>query len=90
MKPVTPASMGDASTAQCALDGASYCGCIEDRQRRLGHIRWQLAETASAYPANAVIGSIRLGSLFLTLPTRWLTGQAVISPDGYGPSSAFK
>ena len=28
------------------------------------------------------IGSIRLGSLFLTLPTRVLTGQHVISSDG--------
>ena len=28
------------------------------------------------------IGSIRLGSLFLTLPTRVLTGQQVISSDG--------
>ena len=27
-------------------------------------------------------GSIRLGSLFLTLPTRVLTGQQVISSDG--------
>jgi hypothetical protein len=44
---------------------ASYCGCIEDRQRRLGHIRWQLAETVSAYSANAVIGSMTIGSLFL-------------------------
>jgi hypothetical protein len=26
------------------------------------------------------IGSIRLASLFLTLPTRWLTGQQTISP----------
>jgi hypothetical protein len=33
------------------------------------------------HPA-AAIGSIRLGSLFLTLPTRGRTGQHVISPDG--------
>src|SRR5438128_2236033 len=34
-------------------------------------------------------GSIKLGSLFLTLPTRALTGQQVISPDGYGARSAL-
>jgi hypothetical protein len=28
------------------------------------------------------IGSIRLASLFLTLPTRTLTGQHIISSDG--------
>ena len=27
---------------------------------------------------------MRLGSLFLTLPTRALTGQHVIAPEGYG------
>jgi hypothetical protein len=27
--------------------------------------------------------------LFLTLPTRWLTGQHVISSDGYGPNMPF-
>ena len=30
------------------------------------------------------IGSIRLGSLFLTLPTRLLTSQHVISSGGWG------
>src|SRR5215472_8038469 len=29
-------------------------------------------------------GSTRLGSLFLTLPTRALTGQQVIASDGHG------
>jgi hypothetical protein len=29
-----------------------------------------------------VTGSIRLGSLFLTLPTRGLTGQAIMSSEG--------
>jgi hypothetical protein len=33
-----------------------------------------------SYPA--AIGSIRLGSLFLTLPTRGLTGQQVMPSDG--------
>src|SRR5262252_7690844 len=37
----------------------------------------------------AAIGSIRLGSLFLTLPTRTLTGQHVISSDGKGASRAL-
>jgi len=35
-----------------------------------------------------VTGSIRLGSLFLTFPTRWLTGHATISPV-YEISSDF-
>src|SRR5215475_3179271 len=37
----------------------------------------------------AAIGSIRLGSLFLTLPTRALTGQHVICSDGYGARRAL-
>ena len=32
--------------------------------------------------AASIIGSIRLGSLFFTLPTRVLTGQLVISAAG--------
>jgi hypothetical protein len=36
----------------------------------------------------ADIGSIRLASLFLTLPTRWLTGHATIAPV-YGTSIDF-
>ena len=31
---------------------------------------------------SAASGSIKLGSLFLTLPTRWVTGQHVISAEG--------
>jgi hypothetical protein len=31
---------------------------------------------------SAASGSIRLGSLFLTLPTRWVTGQHIISHEG--------
>jgi len=31
---------------------------------------------------DAVTGSMRLGSLFLTLPTRALTGQQIISSAG--------
>ena len=37
-----------------------------------------------------LIGSISDGSLFLTLPTRALTGQQIISSEGYGASSAFR
>ena len=37
-----------------------------------------------------LIGSISDGSLFLTLPTRVLTGQQIISSEGYGASTAFK
>jgi hypothetical protein len=36
----------------------------------------------SAQVHSAEIGSIRLGSLFLTLPTRALTGQQTISSEG--------
>jgi len=35
------------------------------------------------------IGSMRLGSLFLTLPTRALTGQQIMSSGGQGASSAL-
>ena len=36
-----------------------------------------------------LIGSISDGSLFLTLPTRVLTGQQVISSGGYGASTGL-
>jgi hypothetical protein len=36
------------------------------------------------------MGSIRLASLFLTLPTLALTGQQVISSDGNDTSRAFR
>ena len=36
------------------------------------------------------MGSIRLASLFLTLPTLALTGQQVISSDGNDASRAFR
>jgi hypothetical protein len=36
------------------------------------------------------IGSVRLGSLFLTLPTRALTRQQIISSRGQGASSALR
>jgi hypothetical protein len=32
-------------------------------------------------------GSMRLGSLFVTLPTRPLTGQQIISSEGQGPAA---
>src|SRR5580704_5929681 len=44
------------------------------------------ADRPRAYPAPAS-GSIRLGSVFLTLPTRALTGQQIISSDGSSKSS---
>jgi len=34
----------------------------------------------------AATGPIKLGSLFLTLPTRWLTGQQIISAEEQGTS----
>jgi len=39
--------------------------------------------------AASIIGSIRLGSLCFTLPTRVLTGQLVISEAGYGARRAL-
>src|SRR5271166_3142219 len=50
--------------------------------RRRGSLRYK-------YPLQAAIGSIRLGSLFLTFPTLVLTGQHVISSDGNGASRAL-
>jgi hypothetical protein len=41
------------------------------------------------YDQAAAIGSIRVGSLFFTFPTRVLTGQQVISSDGYGARRAL-
>jgi len=38
----------------------------------------------------AATGSISVASLFLTFPTRALTGQQVISSDGNGASSALR
>jgi len=42
---------------------------------------FQVGRHRGTYPA-AIIGSISLASLFLTLPTRGLTGQHIISTDG--------
>jgi hypothetical protein len=43
---------------------------------RSTRLRWR-----NGYPAPVIV-SIKLGSLFLTLPTRGLTGQATIFSDG--------
>jgi hypothetical protein len=40
------------------------------------------AERARFVISPTVSGSIRLGSLFFTLPTRRLTGQQIIAGDG--------
>jgi hypothetical protein len=45
---------------------------------------WLIRERNYTMPA---IGSVRLGSLFLTLPTRALTGQQIISSEGQRASS---
>jgi hypothetical protein len=37
----------------------------------------------------AATGSMRLESLFLTLPTRALTGQQIMSSEGQGASSVL-
>src|SRR3984893_3546382 len=55
-------------------------GSLENRQR-LGvgpRVLRYLDDRDVDYPT-AAIGSIKLGSLFLTLPTRGLTGQQIIS-----------
>jgi hypothetical protein len=41
------------------------------------------------FTTKPAIGSMRLGSLFLTLPTRMLAGQQIISSEGQGASSAL-
>src|SRR5262252_2074791 len=46
-----------------------------------------LAEPNRQDHAARTIGSMRLGSLFLTLPTRALTGQQIICSEGYGARS---
>jgi hypothetical protein len=51
-------------------------GC--SRRAPRGRIPWRAAYAGSV----TVIGSIKVGSLFLTLPTRALTGQHVISSAG--------
>jgi hypothetical protein len=41
-----------------------------------------MADLIARCDHDGVTGSIRLGSLFLTLPTRALIGQQIISSDG--------
>ena len=67
------------STAHRAIRFQHPCG---GNRSRLGRL-WLIPERNYATPA---IGSTRLGSLFLTLPTRALTGQQIISSEG----DAFK
>src|SRR5438874_7054500 len=56
------------------------------RSRVLGRrIAWPAVYRGSL----TAIGSIRLGSLFRTLPTHTLTGQQVISSPGYGARRAL-
>jgi hypothetical protein len=49
-----------------------------------------LRGSPDGHHALSATGSIKLGSLFFTLPTRVLTGQQVISSEGWGASKAFK
>jgi hypothetical protein len=58
--------------------------------RNAVHTHPCLVSTVSSWPGYAAIRSIRLGSLFLTFPTRALTGQQIISSDGNGASSALR
>jgi len=44
--------------------------------------KYTFQELPSGHQAPSATGSIKLGSLFLTLPTRVLTGQHVISSAG--------
>jgi hypothetical protein len=48
-----------------------------------------LAPRCRDYAASAT-GSIKLGSLFLTLPTRVLTGQQIISSEGVGSEEGLQ
>src|ERR1700726_316664 len=50
---------------------------------------WRAVVNRERNYTTPAIGSMRLGSLFLTLPTRALTGQQIMSSDGYGTSSAL-
>jgi hypothetical protein len=43
---------------------------------------WNVTSGQSGPLYAAATGSIRVESLFLTLPTRALTGHAIISPEG--------
>jgi hypothetical protein len=55
------------------------------------HRRRRMSErTCAECRYRSVIGSIKLGSLFLTLPTRGLTGQQIISSEGYGASISLR
>jgi hypothetical protein len=56
-------------------------GVVGDRELAPVEIPRRATE-AGLEPYAAAIGSIRLGSLFLTLPTRWLTGQHVMPSAG--------
>jgi hypothetical protein len=57
-----------------------HCGRGEGKKDASG--KYALWEPPGRHQVPTAIGSIRLASLFLTLPTRLLTGQHVISSAG--------
>jgi hypothetical protein len=75
------------SYAQFGDEIATAASRADDRNRLRGPhgfilpSNYLLAPNCRDYPASAT-GSIRLGSLFLTFPTRVLTGQQAISSAG--------
>ena len=74
------------STVRCA-SGAPFIlsktregATLSTKHRGSGECRLRSESRRTGHAA--AIGSIRLGSLFLTLPTRALTDQQIISPEG--------
>jgi hypothetical protein len=53
-----------------------------NKQRWAAIVRADDVPSASVKGQAAAIGAISEGSLFLTLPTRGLTGQQIISSEG--------
>ena len=68
-------------SALSALYNACLAPSLVDHEHAAG--------VALSHTSYAAIGSIRLASLFLTFPTRALTGQQVISSEGNGLSRAL-
>ena len=66
---------------RCRVDAKEHVG--RDRAEKTPQMR-----SERPLEPYADIGSIRFASLFLTLPTRWLTGHATIAPV-YGTSMDF-
>jgi len=55
---------------------------LTNKQQRAPTVHTPLSDFHNLSDHAAAIGSIRLGSLFLTLPTRVLTGQETMPSEG--------